>query len=248
MARRPSLSNALTFGGRVPASVGGLVAAVVLATLIAALDPQKRLAQLAALSPVSVVRGELWRLVTWPFIETNALSLLFGGFMIWSTGQQLAYAWSERRFVARFAAYTLAGGAGTALLGSVWAPASVPYLGIWPVALALLVAWAMLFPDRQTSFFGVLPMTGKTLALIAAGLTVLSGLIDGGVNGLGSVAPHLFAMGLAWLQGRPRAGRSGRGAIDPLRRWWAEREQKRRTKHLKVVRKNGSDGRSDWRN
>jgi membrane associated rhomboid family serine protease len=174
------------------------------------------------------------------------LSLLFGGYMIWSVGQQLSYTWSERRFVARIAAWTLGAGAGTVLLAQVWDWASLPHIGIWPIALAMLVAWAMVFPDQQTSFWGVLPMTGRTLALIAAGLTVLSGLMNGGVRGIGTVTPHLLAMGIAWAQSRPGVGggRSWRQA----KRWWADREAKRRSRHLKVVKKNGSDGRSDWLN
>ncbi|HEY6001968.1 MAG TPA: rhomboid family intramembrane serine protease [Anaeromyxobacter sp.] len=241
--RRTDLGSFFTFGGRVPTTVGVLLALLVLGTVWGALD--RRIPDAAALGPESIVRGEVWRLVTWPFVETNVLGLLFGGYMLFWLGQQLSYAWSERRFLSRFLVYTLGAGLGTTLLSRVWEDASVPHLGVWPVVVGLLVAWAMLFPDRQMNWFGILPMTGKTVAWITVGLTVLSGLFAGGARGLARVLPHLIAIGIAWMQARGFGGRRfGRQA----RQWWADREMRRRSKHLKVVRKNGSGDRSKWMN
>jgi membrane associated rhomboid family serine protease len=241
--RRTDLASFFTFGGRVPASVGALLALLVLGTVLAAVDP--RIPEAMALAPVPIVRGELWRLVTWPFVETNIIGLLFGGYMLFWLGQQLSYAWSERRFVLRLLGYTLGAGLGTTVISGVWADASVPHLGIWPLVTGLLIAWAMLFPDRQLSWFGVMPMTGKTVAWITVGLTVLSGLFAGGIRGIATVLPHFITIAIAWLQARGFGGwRPGLQA----RQWWAEREMRRRAKHLKVVRKNGSGDRPRWMN
>ncbi len=241
--RRAELQNLFTFGGRVPASVGLLIAVVVVASVWGAVD--RGIAAFAALLPVAIARGQLWRLVTWPFVETDVIGLLFGCYMLWWLGQQLSYAWSERRFLIRFLGYTLGAGIGTTLLYLVWEDASLGYLGLWPVVVALLVAWALMFPDRQVNFWGILPMTGRTIALLAVAGTVLSGLFRGGVRGLGSVAPHLIAMGMAWVQSR---GLGGRRSWFNARQWWAEREGRRRAKHLKVVKKNGSGDRPSWMN
>jgi hypothetical protein len=116
---------------------------------------------------------------------------------------------------------------------------------MWPVVNALLFAWAMLYPDRQVNIWGILPLTGKTLAMLVVGATVLYGIAGGGVAGIGAFAPHLFAIGIAWVQGRSRA--RGRPLSDQARRWWAEREAKRKSKHLKVVRKDGAGDRP-WMN
>jgi membrane associated rhomboid family serine protease len=244
--RRGDLASFFTFGGRVPTTVGVLLALVVLGTVWGALD--RRLAEAVALSPVLILRGQVWRLVTWPFVETDVLGLLFGGYMLFWLGQQLSYAWSERRFLSRFLVYDVGAALGTTLLAYVWEDASVPHLGVWPVVVGLLVAWALLFPDRQMSWFGVMRMTGKTVAWITLGLTVLSGLFagrGGGFHGLATVLPHLIAIGIAWLQAR---GLGGRRLGWQARQWWAEREMRRRTKHLKVVRKNGPGDRPRWMN
>lgn len=241
MPRGPRVTEFFTFGGRVPAGLGMILAAVLAASVWAWVD--RGLMALAVLAPVAILRGEVWRLVTWPFVQDDPFTLLFGGFMLYSFGQQLAYVWSERRLVTRFFGTTVGAAALTTLLAVVWEPASRPHLGMWPVVNALLFAWAMIHPERQLNIWGVLPVTGKTLALLLVFGTVLYGLASGGIPGIGSFAPHLFAIGIAW------AGSRGSGGRDGWRRakaWWREREMRRRTRHLKVVDPDGE--RPRWMN
>src|SRR3990170_8385570 len=94
------LSRALTFGGRVPPVVGLLISLLVVVSLTGALVPN--LTNLAIFVPALVTRGELWRLVTWPFVETHPLSLVFGALILWWLGRDLALAWGERRFLVLF--------------------------------------------------------------------------------------------------------------------------------------------------
>lgn len=243
MVRRSrDLSRFFTFGERMPAAVGLVLALMLVASVAGWLDPD--LQGLAALAPVLVGRGQLWRLVSWPFFQNDPFTLLFGGLMIFWLGQQLAFVWSERRFLLRFLGYAAFGSLATTLLAIVWAPASVPHIGVWPVANALIVSWAMLYPDRQVNIWGVLPISGKTAARLVVGGTLLYGVFAGGVRGIGTFSVHLFAILAAWLLAR----RGVRGPWREARQWWSEREQKRRSKHLKVVRKDGSDDRPRWLN
>ncbi len=240
MRRRNDLSSVFTFGGRVPATVGFLLALMLLASVWAALDHS--VAGAAVLWPGGVKTGQLWRLVTWVLVQPDPGTLVFGGFMLWWLGQQLSYAWSERRFVLRVVGTTLVAGLVTTLLGVLWPVAfDVRHLGMWPLVNALLIAWTMLHPDAQVNIWGVLPITGRNLALLVTGGTVLYAIY----SGVAQFTPHLSALALAWAQSRGGGGgRSWRQA----KRWWADRETKRRSRHLKVVKKNGSDGRSDWLN
>jgi membrane associated rhomboid family serine protease len=243
--RRTDFASFFTFGGRVPASVGLLLAVIVVASVAASVNPG--IVTTFALAPQAVVQGgEVWRLVTWPIVQRDVFSLIFVAFMLWTLGQQLSYAWSERRFVQRFVGYALGAGVGTTLLAVVFESAGQPHIGAWPVVNALLVAWAMLFPDRQVNIWGVLPVTGRTLALLVTGGTVLAVVMSGGMRGFGGFAPHLVAIAVAWAQAQGLLGRRRLGT--QARQWWAEREAKRRAKHLKVVRKDGSDDRPRWMN
>jgi len=240
VARGPGMTDLFTFGGRVPAGLGMILAAVLAGSVGGWIDP--RVQGLAALAPVAILRGELWRLVTWPFVQGDPFTLLFGGFMLYSFGQQLAFVWSERRLVTRFFGTTIGAAALTTLLAAVWDPAARAHLGMWPVVNALLFTWAMIYPDRPLNIWGVLPITGKTLALLLVFGTLLYGLASGGIPGIGGFAPHLFAIGIAWASGRSSGRRDG---WRRAKQWWREREMRRRTRHLKVV---GKDERPRWMN
>ncbi len=243
MARRSGdLQRFFTFGDRVPAAVGLVLSLMLVASVWGWIDPE--LQAFAALAPVLIQRGQLWRLVSWPFFQNDPFTLLFGGLMIYWLGQQLAFVWSERRFLLRFFGYAAFASLATTLLAFVWAPASLVHIGIWPVANALIVSWAMLYPDRQVNVWGILPITGRTAALLVVGGTVLYGLAAGGLRGIGTFSVHLFAIGAAWLLSRGAV----RGPWREAKQWWSEREQKRRSKHLKVVKKDGSDDRPRWLN
>jgi membrane associated rhomboid family serine protease len=231
-----------TFGDRVPPAIG-LVLALMLAASVWGWM-QRELQLFAALSPAMILRGQLWRLVTWPFFQDDPFTLLFGGLMVYWLGQQLAYVWSEKRFLMRFFGYAGFASVATTLLALVWSPASGAHIGVWPVANALIVSWAMLYPDRQVNIWGILPITGKTAALLVVGGTFLYGLAGGGVRGIGAFAPHLFAILAAWLLSRGKV----RAPWLEAKQWWAEREQKRRARHLRVVKKDGSDDRPRWLN
>jgi membrane associated rhomboid family serine protease len=243
--RRDSLTEGFTFGGRVPGAVGLVIVLLGLGTLVGWITG---LGPVAALVPDLILRGQLWRLVTWAFVQGRGdfLGLLFAGLVIWSMGSQLAYAWGERQFLARFLLIAVGASAGATLLALIWEPANQPHLGVWPVANALLLAWAMLYPTQQVSIWGVLPLTGKTLGLLVVFGTALYGLAAGGIPGLGSVAPHFAALATAWALSRGRLP-TRRWKLQ-LREWWSERQFRRRTKHLRVVKKNGHDGPPRWMN
>jgi membrane associated rhomboid family serine protease len=244
VARRGrSLARLLTFGDRVPASLGLVLALMLAMSVWGWMDPEIQV--LAALSPVMILRGEPWRLVSWPFVQADPFALLFGGFMLYWLGLQLSFVWSERRFLLRFFGTALFAGAGTTLLAVVWAPASGAHIGIWPVANALIVSWAMLYPDRQVNVWGVLPITGRTAALLVVGGTFLYGIAAGGLRGIGTFTPHLFALAAAWLLSR---GVGLGGPWRDARAWWAERAARRRARHLKVVKKDGEGDRPRWLN
>jgi membrane associated rhomboid family serine protease len=154
----------------------------------------------ALFSPTLAWRGEVWRLVTWPLVETAPVALLFGGLMLWMFGRDLAFAWGERRFLAAFAGIGAGAALATSLLALAWPRLRAGvWGGPWPVVDALVVAWALRFPDRQLLFMFALPVKGRGLLWLTVGGTVLYAVF----YGLAPYLPHLLAEGLValWLRG-----------------------------------------------
>ncbi len=95
------------------------------------------------------------------------------------------------------------------------------------------------------SIWGVLPVTGKTVALLVVFGTILYGLAGGGLVGIGAFVPHFAALAIAYGLSR---GISTRRLRLRARDWWNERAFRRRAKHLKVVQKDGHGGPPRWMN
>lgn len=215
-------------GGRVPRVVGLLMGLTLVATVVGAVGIRNGFPLMLAgtLTPGLVLQGQAWRLVTWVFFEPQALSLIFGLLGLWWFGRDLYFAWGATRFLATYLGVAAAAGLGTCLVALVWKVLlQAPYMGMWPVVSALMVAWATINPHRDVYVYFVLPLRGKNLILVTLGGTLLFALLDGPA----AYVPHFLAQGLmlAWLN--PPA---------PLQRFWRQarlRSSQRRAPKLRAV-------------
>ncbi|HET9595333.1 MAG TPA: rhomboid family intramembrane serine protease [Anaeromyxobacteraceae bacterium] len=230
-ARHSDLGDVFTFGGRVPPAVGALITAIVLASLVGALGQRYDFVRAAALVPELVWQGQVWRLFTWVFFETDPLSLLFGGVTLYFFGRDLCWAWGPRRFIATFFGIAVTAAGVTCLAALGWPALRLGgWTGSWPVLLALTVAWAMLFPERQILLMFALPVSGRALLWITVGGTVLYAVF----GRVYAYVPHFAAQLLMMAYAR---GWSLRGFWQQLRIRGYERRARRRASHLKVVKK-----------
>jgi membrane associated rhomboid family serine protease len=232
---RTDVRQTFTFGGRLPAGLGLLLSLIVVASVVAWLRPGT--AGLLALMPALVREGEIWRLVTWVFVQDSPITLLFVGIMLWQFGQQLLYLWGERAFLVRFLGVSLAIGVVTSLVGWALPGARIVHLNAWPTVEALFLAWLLYYPDQVVNYFFI-RLDGRTSAIALVGLTVLWAVFAGPAH----FVPHFAGLGIGWLLVRGRMPRWGRA-----RQSWTDWQLKRRARHLKVVRKNGTD-RPRWMN
>jgi len=164
-----------SFGGRVPWSVGLLIVVTIVSSLVVAFGSRHTtpLFEHVALSPDLVLTGQAWRLVTWGVVETSPLSLLFVVILFYWFGKDLAEEWGSRRFLAVYAALAVAAAVVTCLVALLDPGVRhEQYLGSFPLACALTVAWGLWFPDRTILVFFVLRLKGFWLAMITLGLSV----------------------------------------------------------------------------
>lgn len=242
--RRESLGSVFTFGGRVPAIVGGLLVALVGLTIFDQLGHGIVYDRLA-LVPAAVFRGEVFRLFTWSLLEKNAIGLVFAALWIWQTGAQLAFDWGPRRFAAVWFGLTAGSGLVQVLAAFLWAGANVPQASPWAVLVALLLMWAMNHPGAQLSWFGVLPMTTEMLRWVLLGGTALFAVFS---PAPGSFVSNFAALLLAYVLAGPGL---------PFRHWWyrlraemhvQSARRRARAGNLRVVDRKSSDDRPRWMN
>lgn len=135
--------------------------------LFCLMDRTGQLVNMLCLDPASIMRGQVWRLVTFMLIPQSfsLWAILFFYFYYW-IGNVLEQHWGTPRFnifllsgvvltiIYAFAFYFISG-------------VSVP-MGTYYIYLSMFFSFATLFPDMQVLFMFIIPMKVKWLALVDA--------------------------------------------------------------------------------
>ena len=187
---------------RMPRAIAGLIGATLAVSILGVMLARAGIVaplEAVPLVPGAVLRGQLWRLVTWPFLEGEPIGLLFACLMLYWIGRDLVYAWGERAFLLRFAAIAAGAGALTTALSFLLPGVSHgAYAGTWAVLDGLIVAWGLLHRGRTIHLYGIVPVTGIQIVWLTFGLLGLYVVF----RGFASFLPHIIAsLGvLGWLQ------------------------------------------------
>lgn len=223
---RPSRSVVL-LGQSFPVVSVALAATLLIVSILAVNAPA--LFHALLLIPERAWAGELWRLVSWPFLGGDPLSVVFGVLALLWLGRDLAYAWGPRRLLRVWFGMSAATAVVICVLAFLWAPLrGFPFVAPFALVGALIVAWAILFPNRQILMMFVVPLSGQQLIWATFALPLVYGLMQGLVG----VLPHLIAMGLMLVHLRYGGPEN---VLLQLRYRWLKLRAGRRRPHLRVV-------------
>lgn len=197
-------------GGPVPPVVKWLLIsnfAVFLLPMLPGID-NSLLREWFALVPTEVFAGgRIWQLVTYMFLHGGIAHVGLNMFMLWMFGTLIERAWGSQPFLV----YYLVCGVGGALVTWATGPGSYTIaLGASAAVLGLLVAFAMMDPDRKLLFWFVIPVKVKwVIWLIIIGSLI--GAFDGYEDNIAHFA-HLGGMlaGYLYLKQDWRLGSFGR--------------------------------------
>lgn len=106
---------------------------------------------------------QIWQLLTYQFMHGDFSHILFNMFMLWMFGMEIENAWGSKKFLI----FYIAGGLGAGLLQLIAAPflseALAPTIGASGAVYAVMVAFAMFFPNRYIYIYFLLPVKAKYL-------------------------------------------------------------------------------------
>ena len=122
-----------------------------------------QLYSLITLTRTGLMRGQIWRLVTFVFVppSSSPIFILFALYFYYMIGVGLKKQWGK----VKFNLYYLVG-----MLGSIIAALITGYADNTFLNLSLFFAYAALYPDEQVLLFMILPIKMKYLALVDAAL------------------------------------------------------------------------------
>lgn len=139
-----------------------------------------------------------WQLVTYMFLHGGFFHLFFNMFTLWMFGIELEHMWGSRKFLIF---YLLCGiGAGVAnVLVAIPLELTAPTVGASGAIFGVLIAFAMLFPNRPIYLYFLFPIRAKYLIAVWIGLELLLG-VTGTSDGIAHFA-HLGGalVGLAYM-------------------------------------------------
>lgn len=176
-----------------------------------AVTPAAILTDWLFLRPLEALGRMPWQLLTYPFVGSSLLGLLFALLSIWFFGSAL----EEERGSRWLIEYLLAATLGGALLATVLSRtlgSHIPGLGgevragsLWPAVLALLLAYARFHANEQLNFNFILRIRAKYLAAIYL-LIYLAQALLGGERFSALLALANALCGYAFLRLAPYAG------------------------------------------
>lgn len=170
------------FERRMPPVAAGLIAAALLLSIACAVDARSdgQLYAHLALWPDRVWAGEIWRLATWPFIEDGPLALIVACILLFRCGADLEATWGSARMLGYIGAIVAVAGAGTCLIAlALPRLMGIPHLAGWALTDAIVVAWALQFPERKMTMYGVITLAGRELVYGWCALTAVAALYFG---------------------------------------------------------------------
>ena len=168
-----------------------------------------------------VLHGYVWQVVTYAFLHAGTFHLLFNMLTLWMFGSQFEMDWGRRQFL-EFYFFCVVGAAitsivigfGGALAYRFWdAPLfngmasliTVPTVGASGGIFGILLAYGMLYGNREILLWFVLPIKAKYLVAAFIFIALVGAL--GGTGGVANFA-HLGGAFFGWVYLRfiPRKG------------------------------------------
>lgn len=132
------------------------------------------------LSAATVLSGNIFSLVTYPFLSHSIIEVILNCLMLWLMGSEFEENWGRPRYLKFLGSVVIGGGFIYLLVCLVFfrnsAVFSYPLTGLSGIVSALCVAYAVIFPTRIFSFMMIIPIQAKYFCLILAAIALFQGL------------------------------------------------------------------------
>ncbi len=155
------------------------------------------------LVPTGVIPGlRIWQPFTYIFLHGGLWHLLINMLMLWMFGRELELVWGKKRFLNYFFVCGVGAGLITILVkfGQYWGhtPPEIPTIGASGAIFGILIANAILFPERQIWLFP-LPINIPMRPFVAVMAAIeFFGTIDPRGDGVSHFC-HLGGMLVGWI-------------------------------------------------
>lgn len=146
------------------------------------------------LTPALVKKGFIWQIVTYMFLHGGIFHILFNMFALWMFGCEIERAWGTKEFLKYYFITGIGAGLFTFFLSF---NSDIPTIGASGAVFGVLVAFAMMFPDRPIYLYFLFPIKAKYLVIFFAVIEFLASFRHTS-DGIGHFA-HLGGMFIGYI-------------------------------------------------
>jgi len=149
-----------------------------------------------ALVPIQVVRNLfVWQLATYLFLHGGFGHILWNMLALWMFGADIESVWGTRRLYSSIFFCGIGAGICVVLLNFLlpWGNPLTPTIGSSGAIFGILLAYAMLYPDRTILFSFLIPIKVKYFVLIIGAIAFMSSFqVNTGVSEFAHLGGLLF--------------------------------------------------------
>ena len=149
---------------------------------------------LFGLTPALVKKGFIWQIFTYMFLHGGFFHILFNMFMLWMFGCDIERAWGTKEFLKYYFITGVGAGFFTFFLSF---NSHTPTIGASGAIFGILVAFAMMFPERPIYLYFLFPIKAKYLIIFFAVIEIFASFRHTS-DGIGHFA-HLGGMVIGYI-------------------------------------------------
>lgn len=106
---------------------------------------------------------QIWQLITYQFMHHDFMHILFNMFILWMFGMEIENVWGPRKFLLYYLTCGVGAGLMHVLLSPMLTGVMLPTVGASGAIYGVMIAFAMLFPDRYIFLYFLIPVKAKYL-------------------------------------------------------------------------------------
>ncbi len=183
-----------------------------------------------------VQRYRIWEIVTYMFVHTGMLNILWNMLALWMFGAELERLWGTQRFLRFYFTCGIIAGLVFIVFGYMFHAANEAALGSNGAVYGILVAYGLMFPDQTMLFGFLIPMKSKYFVMIIGAIVFLQSYMAtvGGQGGVAVVASlGGLAAGFFLLRGKRLQSQIRQPITLGLKEWKLRRAKKKFEVYLK---------------
>ncbi len=129
-----------------------------------------------------------WQLITYQFLHGSFTHILFNMLMLWMFGMEIENLWGSRKFLLFYLLCGVGGAVLQLLAQYILGVPGAPTVGASGAIFGVMVAFAMMFPDRYIFIYFLIPVKAKYLIAFMVIIEFLSA-------GQASIVAHIVHLG-----------------------------------------------------